>query len=183
MRIISGSRRGLQLKAPKGECTRPSEDRIKENMFNLLGPIQQNTRVLDCFAGSGALGLEAISRGATYGLFFEINGKAFRVLNENIKKANFESLCHVFCKDALKALEKYEDEGFDYVFIDPPYSKEHLYKKVLNQIASNNLLNQDGFLMIERSEDINFDCPDYFIPVKTRKYRGTVIEIWRKREL
>lgn len=181
MRIISGARRGLQLQAPKGDSTRPTEDRIKENMFNLLGPFRQNTIALDCFAGSGALGLEAVSRGAASGIFFEKNRQAYRVLNRNIEKARWNDRCHTYCEDAVSGLSRWSGEAFDYVFLDPPYRREDLYSRVLKVLAERNLLSKDGIIVIERKANCRIFRPSEFTEVKEKRYRDTVIEIWRKK--
>ena len=181
MRIISGSRRGLVLLGPKGDHTRPTEDRVKENLFNLLGPIPFKSRVLDCFAGSGALGLETMSRGEGYGLFFEKDKNTFEILLKNIKKCRFEDHCHVHPQDVLKGLKEYEGQNFDYIFIDPPYDKKFLYEKIIKIVMDKDLLSLGGKVIIERMASLSLSCPDYFELWKTRQYRDTVLEIWDKR--
>ena len=117
MRIIAGSRRGHRIEAPKGLATRPTSDRVRENAFNLIGPLE-GADVLDLFAGSGAMGLEALSRGAASAVFVEANRDACRAINANLYKLRLEAT--VLCQDVLRALAA-ENRAYDLVLCDPPY--------------------------------------------------------------
>ena len=117
MRIVAGSRKGHRIAAPKGDATRPTSDRVRENAFNLIGPIEDAT-VLDLFAGSGAMGLEALSRGAARAVFVESDRAACRVINANLDKLRLHAT--VLCSDAVRALAA-ERERYDLVLLDPPY--------------------------------------------------------------
>jgi len=117
MRIISGDRKGHRIAAPKGETTRPTSDFVRENAFNLIGPVDDAT-VLDLFAGSGALGLEALSRGARHAVFVDSDREACRAINANLDKLRL--VATVLCQDAVRALAA-ERGTYDLVLCDPPY--------------------------------------------------------------
>jgi 16S rRNA (guanine966-N2)-methyltransferase len=117
VRIIAGSRKGHRIDAPKGHATRPTSDRVRENAFNLIGPLE-GASVLDLFAGSGAMGLEALSRGAESCVFVELSREGCRAINANLDKLRLDAT--VLCQDALRALAG--DRGtYDLVLCDPPY--------------------------------------------------------------
>jgi 16S rRNA (guanine966-N2)-methyltransferase len=144
VRIIAGEHRGRRIAAPKGEKTRPTSDRVRENAFNLLGPVDDAT-VLDLFAGSGAMGLEALSRGAASCVFVESARDACRVINANLEALRLHAL--VLCRDVFSALAS--DNGpYDLVLCDPPYDfKAH--ERLVPQLVR--LLAEDGVLVYESS--------------------------------
>jgi len=117
VRIIAGSRRGHRVDAPRGLATRPTSDRVRENAFNLIGPLDAAT-VLDLFAGSGALGLEALSRGAASAVFVESDRNACRTINANLDRLRLDAT--VLCQDVLRALTA-ERRPYDLILCDPPY--------------------------------------------------------------
>ena len=123
MRVIAGSRRSLPLKAPKTMDTRPTTDRIKETLFNILNPILSGVRFLDLFAGSGGIGIEALSRGAVKAVFVEKSRDAAAVIRENLAFTRFSDAGELIQKDVLSAIADLENrkESFDVVFLDPPY--------------------------------------------------------------
>jgi 16S rRNA (guanine966-N2)-methyltransferase len=121
MRIVAGSRRGHRIEAPKGLATRPTSDRVRENAFNLIGPVD-DASVLDLFAGSGAMGLEALSRGAASCVFVEADRDACRAINANLDKLRLNAT--VLCQDALRALAA-EHRTYDLILCDPPYDYPH----------------------------------------------------------
>src|SRR5215468_5662600 len=117
MRIIAGTHRGHRIAAPKGRDTRPTSDRVRENAFNLIGPVD-DAEVLDLFAGSGAMGLEALSRGAARATFVEADRDACRVIIANLDKLGFQAI--VLCQDAVRAVAQ-ERGRYDLILCDPPY--------------------------------------------------------------
>lgn len=125
LRIIAGEVRGHPLRTPKGRITRPTTDRVREALFNILGSRVIDSIFLDLFAGSGAVGLEALSRGAKKAVFIENNKLALKCLNSNLMSTNFKAKGLVIAADARRALEylKKRDIFFDLVYVDPPYSK------------------------------------------------------------
>ena len=145
MRIISGSRRGATIAAPLGLATRPTGDRVREAAFNLIGPVDDAT-VLDLFAGSGALGLEALSRGAASATFVESDRAACRVISENLAKLRLTG-ARVVCADALWTLRQ-DTRSYDLVLVDPPYEQwEALQPKLAEPLAR--VLATDGLLVVE----------------------------------
>ena len=151
MRIIAGSKRRLPLKTVEGKDTRPTTDRIKETLFNMLQNDIYGCYFLDLFAGSGQIGLEALSRGARYAVFVENAKKAAACITENIKftKSDKESL--LLQMDVIAALRSMEGKyQFDIIFMDPPYDKE-LEREVLEYLKSSSLLKEDTLVITEAS--------------------------------
>lgn len=151
MRIIAGSKRRLPLKTVEGKDTRPTTDRIKETLFNMLQNEIYGCYFLDLFAGSGQIGLEALSRGARYAVFVENAKKAAACITENIRftKSDKESL--LLQMDVIAALRSMEGKyQFDIIFMDPPYDKE-LEREVLEYLKSSSLLKDDTLMITEAS--------------------------------
>jgi len=147
MRIITGSARGRRLKAPPGNDTRPTSDRIKETIFNILQFHLEGRRVLDLFAGSGQLGLEALSRGAKECVFVDMSGTVANVIRENIKHTGFEGQSRVCVSEALQFIGS-ETSEYDVILLDPPYNTP-LLPKTLAAIMEKDLLRQGGFILAE----------------------------------
>ncbi len=143
MRIIAGTHRGQRIAAPKGRDTRPTSDRVRENAFNLIGPVD-DANVLDLFAGSGAMGLEALSRGASRATFVESDRDACRIINANLDKLRLHGT--VLCSDVIRSLGQ-ERLHYDLVLCDPPYDFDQ--KRLVPQLAK--LLTADGVLVWETS--------------------------------
>ena len=142
MRIIAGSRKGHRIEAPKGTKTRPTSDRVRENTFNLIGPVD-GASVLDLYAGSGAMGLEALSRGAESAVFVESDRDACRAINANLDKLRLHAT--VLCSDVLRVLST-ERDTYDLVILDPPYDfRDH--ERLAPHLKR--LLAEDGLLVYE----------------------------------
>jgi 16S rRNA (guanine(966)-N(2))-methyltransferase RsmD len=126
MRIIGGAAGGRRIRAPRGQATRPTADRVKEAIFNILGPPAENARVLDLYAGAGSLGLEALSRGAQEAVFVDRAGDAARSVRENLVSLGWEARGRVITADVQPALARLcgAGERFDWVFVDPPYATD-----------------------------------------------------------
>lgn len=184
MRIISGTLKGLRLKSLPGEQTRPTSDKIKESLFNMIGPYFEGGRVLDLYAGSGALGLEFLSRGADSVDFVDKNHKAIAVIKENIQKARLEDRTKTQLMPAKKALKKFSDQGkvYDWVLLDPPYHMfvipEHLIQ--LNELA----LLEEGAHVICETESDQALAGEYGFLKKIREttYGRTLITIYKMEE-
>lgn len=169
MRIISGKYKSKKIETLKSNDTRPTTDKVRENIFNILGTIDGS--VLDLFAGSGALGIEALSRGASEALFIDGAKDAVKVLYANTEEMDED--IQIFRNDylrALKALKKRERQ-FDYIFVDPPYNKG-LIDKVLVAILSCDVLKNDGTVIVESSKDEDYNVGP-LVSVKDVDY-GTV---------
>jgi 16S rRNA (guanine966-N2)-methyltransferase len=141
MRIVAGRARGRKLAVPPGRGVRPTSDRVREALFSSLGRAVEGARVLDLFAGSGALGLEALSRGAASAVFVDSARRAREALARNLSTTGFEPLARVIASDALEALQWLAREGarFDLVFLDPPYAAD-LRSRALERLGSLGLL-------------------------------------------
>ena len=185
MRIISGTARGTKLFTLEGQTTRPTLDRVKEPLFNIINFDLEDAVVLDLFAGSGALGLEAISRGAKKVFLCEKNRNAANIVEKNIEKTKFQDQAMLIRNDFEKAISFIEqlNEKIDVVFIDPPY-KTDLIKKSLEKILDSDILNDDFIIIAETDEperilkDINILNINVF---DTRKYgRVSLIFLNRK---
>jgi 16S rRNA (guanine966-N2)-methyltransferase len=148
MRIIAGSRKGARIAAPKGLATRPTSDRVRENVFNLVAPWVEGADVLDLFAGSGAMGLEALSRGAERVVFVEEEVAACRAINANLDKLGLTG-AQVLCQDAGRFLAG-ETRTYDLVFCDPPYDEFARLEPKLARHAPR-LLADDSLLVLETS--------------------------------
>lgn len=158
MRVIAGTARSLQLKTVPGMDTRPTTDRIKETLFNILAPELPGCEFLDLFSGSGGIGIEALSRGAEGACFVDNSRAAIRVIRENLAHTKMEQRAEVLAYDVLTALRMLEHDRktFDVIFMDPPYGKE-LEKEVLYALADSPLVKEDTLLIIESDLHTDFD--------------------------
>jgi len=163
IKIIAGKNRGNILKTKEGITTRPTLNRIRENLFNIIRDKVPGAKVLDVFAGSGAIGIEALSRGALETTFIELDNDAYNILKENIVKTNNLKNSKLFKGDYRNFL-KNSSENYDIIYVDPPY---HLkaYEEVLSLIGSKNLLADNGIIIVEAkkdtiipSETLDFKC-------------------------
>ena len=157
MRIIAGKNRSLPLKTPKGMQTRPTTDRIKETLFNMISSKIPGGKFLDIFSGSGAIGLEAVSRGAKKVYFIENNKEARTCIKENIRFTKSDAESVVFAQDYLNALRQVESEGcMDIIFMDPPYGMG-FEKNVLQYLSESSLCDDDTLIIVEADLNTSFD--------------------------
>ena len=162
MRVIAGTAKRIQLKTIEGMDTRPTTDRIKETLFNMISEYLADSRFLDLFSGSGAIGIEALSRGAAFASFVEQNPKAVTCIKENLKTTKLEGRAKVLATDVLSALRRMEgNEKFDYIFMDPPYD-QLLEKQVLAYLKNSDLLSEDALIIVEASLETEFDYAEEF---------------------
>ena len=177
MRIIAGSCKGARIFAPKGLDTRPTADRVREAAFNLLGTgAAEDATVLDLFAGSGAMGLEALSRGATHATFVESDREACRTINRNLDKLGLANAT-VLCQDALTALRNDARSGsrYDLVLLDPPYKRfSSLQNAMIRHLPE--ILAPGGTLLVETAAN---EEPELPLPKRTsRKYGSTRLTLF-----
>lgn len=171
MRVIAGSARRIPLKTLEGMDTRPTQDRIKETLFNMLQYDLADCAFLDLFAGSGSIGIEALSRGAKTAVFVEQNAKAAEIVRENLKATQLEAL--VLNCDALAALRRMEGKyRFDFIFMDPPYNHE-LERQMLSYLAESTLIDKQSTIIIEASLETSFDYLEEmgFVMEKNKQYK------------
>lgn len=155
MRVIAGSRRSIQLVTVKGDSVRPTTDRIKETLFNILQPDIPGARFLDLFSGSGAIGIEALSRGAREAVFVEQNREALACIQANLKATRFEKEALVKAGDVLTVLRTLRQEPFDLIFMDPPYSN-FLEEKVLSVLSEADYVDENTKIIVEAAADTDF---------------------------
>lgn len=182
MRIISGSLKGFNIKTPKRLSTRPATELVRGAMFSMLEHLDPPMgKVLDLFAGSGALGLEAISRGFAFTTFVELNGPACRIIKENLQNARAENRAQVLNVRVEKAFNILK-EPFDVIVMDPPYRKEEL-NEFLNKILSSHLVKDDTVLAVNHSvrQDLS-DQYGFFKQVKHTRHGDSLISIYKKAE-
>lgn len=180
MRVVAGKYKGFNLMAPKGKNTRPTDNKIKEAIFDMLYPIKTNGNALDLFAGSGQMGIEFLSRGLERVYFNESDMNSFRVLKENIEKIKDDNY-ELSKLDFKMALENYKNQGikFDYIFLDPPYAEDFI-KTSLDLILNYELLNEDGIVITESDRYIEIsDTYDLYL-VKEKNYGRKIVKIYIK---
>lgn len=173
MRVIAGSAKRLPLKTIEGMDTRPTTDRIKETLFNMISEYLCDSTFLDLFSGSGAIGIEALSRGAKEAVFVEQSPKAAACIRENLEFTKLEAGASVMTKDVIQALRELNGKKrFDYIFMDPPYRLEW-EKRVLEAIAGMDLLSPDGLIIVEAAKETTLDYVEElgFEIVKEKLYK------------
>lgn len=158
MRVIAGKAKRTQLKTPQGYDTRPTTDKIKETLFNILNPYLADADFLDLFSGSGAIGIEALSRGAKYAAFVENDRAALECIKYNLKSTKLDLQAELYSMGALEAINALELKGkvFDIVFMDPPYNSNQEYD-VLLALQRSNIIYCDTIIVIEASRQTSFD--------------------------
>ena len=173
MRVIAGKAGSLPLRTIEGSGTRPTTDRIKETLFNILGPSLADCRFLDIFSGSGAIGIEALSRGAAEAVFVEKSKRACTCIRQNLSFTKLADNGKILCMDALQALRVLEGEpAFDLIFMDPPYGKGLEYP-LLEYLAESKLVRADTLIVIEEaiSEDFTSSPVPGYEMIRTKKYK------------
>ncbi|MEJ2008465.1 MAG: 16S rRNA (guanine(966)-N(2))-methyltransferase RsmD, partial [Acidobacteriota bacterium] len=153
MRIISGSHRGHRIQTLKGASLRPTSDQMRETLFDVLGPSVRDSRFLDAYAGSGAVGLEALSRGAREVVFIEHHRAASEMIRKNLAALGMSAGFRLVNSKVLTALERLDEESdpFDYVFLDPPYSEVSEYHHALRQLGRSSILTPTSLIVAEHS--------------------------------
>lgn len=173
MRVIAGSAKRLQLKTVEGMDTRPTTDRIKETLFNMISAYLADSNFMDLFSGSGAIGIEALSRGAACAVFVEQSKKARECIKDNLKYTKLDDRAEVYETDVLNALSRLEGrKQFDYIFMDPPYNQLH-EKRVLEYLSNSTLLSDDGIIIVEASLETDFSYVEElgFSIIKEKEYK------------
>jgi 16S rRNA (guanine966-N2)-methyltransferase len=160
MRVIAGQFRSRQLKSLKGLALRPTSDRLRETLFNVLAPLIVGSRFLDVFAGTGAIGIEALSRGAAEAVFVESHQPAAALIKQNLASLGIKSGVSVLALDAVRALDKLAGKPnarFDLAYIDPPYSDAAQYAQVLEAVAKSPLFHPESRIAVEHRR--SFELP------------------------
>lgn len=185
MRVIAGSARRLQLKTLEGLETRPTTDRIKETLFNMIRDRLVGSQFLDCFSGSGGIGIEALSRGAAKAVFIEKNPKAVECIRENLKTTHLEDAALVMTCDVITGLKRLEGKEycFDTVFMDPPYKQEY-EKQVLEYLSDSGLVHGETVMIVEASLETDFSYVSGlgFEVVRNKEYKTNKHVFLRKQD-
>ncbi|WP_099353553.1 16S rRNA (guanine(966)-N(2))-methyltransferase RsmD [Fredinandcohnia onubensis] len=155
MRVVSGVKKGLHLKAVPGTSTRPTTDKVKEAIFNIIGPYFDGGVGLDLFGGSGGLGIEALSRGIDKVIFVDRDQKAIQTIKGNLETCRLQDQAEVYRNDAVRALKAIvkRDIKFDVIFLDPPYKKQKL-TELIEEISQHQLLTSDGVIIAEHDSEV-----------------------------
>lgn len=173
MRVIAGSARRLQLKTLEGMETRPTTDRIKETLFNMINLDVIQCRFLDCFSGSGGIGIEALSRGASEAVFIERSPKAAECIRQNLRTTRLEDRASLMVCDIMSGLRRLEGKGpFHIIFMDPPY--DHQWeRKVLEYLQTSDLADEDTMIIVEASLNTDFSYAESigFAVTRDKKYK------------
>lgn len=176
MRVVGGKLRSRPIAGPKSDAVRPTSDRLREALFNILthsyGDPVAGARVLDLFAGTGALGIEAISRGADYALFVDEGVEARALLRDNVESLGLGGVTRIFRRDASRLGPAHPLDPFSLVFIDPPYGKG-LAEKSLISARDGGWLMPEALLVVEEAADAGFKTPEGFIELERRRYDDT----------
>ena len=174
MRVIAGSARRLLLKTVEGMDTRPTQDRIKETLFNMINNDVYGASFLDLFAGSGGIGIEALSRGAKEAVFIDNGSRQIVCIRDNLKTTRLEEKALVINSDVISGLKMLEKNGrrFDLIFMDPPYDHEY-EKHVMESLKDSSLIDDDSLMIIEASLETDFSWagPMGFEIVRTKEYK------------
>ncbi len=173
MRVIAGTARRLLLKTPEGQDTRPTTDRIKETLFNMLMPYLPDAVFVDLFAGSGGIGIEALSRGARKAYFVENNPKALACIQDNIEHTHLADKAVVLKQDVFAALRGSIRDTADIIFLDPPYGGGQVYQNVLGLLREAPYVNQYTLIIIEASREYSFEFAGElgFVVTREKQYK------------
>jgi 16S rRNA (guanine966-N2)-methyltransferase len=182
MRVVGGRLRGRNLAAPKGSAIRPTSDRLRESVFNILGhayggPVG-GARVLDLFAGTGALAIEAVSRGAAFALLIDDGAEARALIRQNVDALGLGQVTRVFRRDATKLGMAHPVEPFGLVFLDPPYRKG-LAEPALASLRDGGWLLPDALVVVEEAADAELVAPPGYDELERRTYDDTVVVFFR----
>lgn len=180
MRVVSGNCKGRPLKAVPGNTTRPTTDKVKEALFNMIGPYFFGGIGLDLFAGSGGLGIEALSRGLDKVIFIDQDAKAIQTIRENIKACKLEEEAEIYRNEAERALKALIKRGisFDFIFMDPPYKKQKLVS-LMQKIDEQHLLKSGGLIVCEHSHEVELPrTVGEFTQVKNERYGIIAVTIY-----
>lgn len=158
MRVISGQAKGHPLKAVPGSSTRPTTDKVKESLFSIIGPYFDEERVLDLFAGTGGLGIEALSRGAASAVFIDSNAQSIEVIRKNLESTRLANRAEVYRNDARRALKVLQRAGvsFQIIFLDPPYAMKDC-DELLMDMSSRGLVSDGAVAVVEHHPDVAYE--------------------------
>lgn len=181
MRVVSGSRKGTPLKSLPGNLTRPTSDKVKESLFNIIGPYFDGGIVVELFGGSGSLSIESLSRGADQAYIFEKNPKACSIIRDNVEKCRFTDQVHISRNDARNAIRALPaDIQIDLLFIDPPYAEIKFYD-LADRMVEAGMLSDRALIICEHDKQLTLpDAYQEFQKTKNPIYGNSAISIYMK---
>ena len=187
MRIISGKARGTKLYTLDGTATRPTLDRVKESIFNIIQNDIEDSTVLDLFSGSGAIGLEFLSRGAKRAVLCDNSKDAIKIIKQNVQKTHFEEIAEIYNMEFTKLVERLQNQKFDIIYIDPPYATDFI-KISLEKIIEYKLVNENTKIIVETDDETRIlnqiEKMDVEITDKRKYGRATIIFLkYRKTQI
>ena len=178
MRIISGKARGTKLYTLEGTATRPTLDRVKESLFNIIQNDIEEATILDLFSGSGAIGLEFLSRGAKRAVLCDNSKDAIKIIKQNVQKTHFEEIAEIYNIEFTKLIEKLQNQKFDIIYIDPPYATDFI-KISIEKIIEYKLVNENTKIIVETDDETRIlkqiEKMDVEITDKRKYGRATII--------
>jgi 16S rRNA (guanine966-N2)-methyltransferase len=182
LRVIAGKARGHKLRSVPGSSTRPITDRVKESLFNIIGADIQEATLLDLFAGTGSVGIEALSRGARFVLFLDLDHSAISTIQINLKQTRLDSNAQVLQKDAFVFLERKPNQKFDYIYIAPPQYKGLWKKSLISLNERMEWLSDDAWVIVQihpkEYEDLELSQMEEF---DQRRYGSTLLVFYQRR--
>lgn len=181
MRVVAGTAKGLPLKAVPGNSTRPTSDKVKESVFNMIGPFFDGGNALDLFAGSGGLGIEALSRGIDLVVFTDKDRKAIETIHGNLEKTRLSGQAEVYRSEAQRAIKVLKKNKFQarLLFLDPPYHMKEAYD-LMDYAAESGIMTDDSIVVCEHEKYVDLgDRTKYFERYKKELYGSTIISIYR----
>ena len=181
MKVISGTLKGRNILGYNIDGTRPTMDRVKESLFATIQDYLKDSVILDLFAGSGNLGIEAISNGSKYCYFIDNNKDAINTIKKNISTLNIQDKSNIILSDWKKALNDFatKKNKFDIIFVDPPYDY-NVYEKILEKVITLDILNDNGLIILEHSNLNLKDNYNKLVLYKTKKYGNKSVNIYKK---
>lgn len=184
--MISGERKGHRLIAPKGRNVRPTEDRVKESFFNIISPISANAVVLDLFAGTGGIGIEFLSRGASFAYFVDKGAESMSAIKKNLEHTRYFEKSDVIMLEARTAIKRFATKGicFDYIYIDPPYAQAELFHEVLQLISDSGSLKNNGLVIVEHDNKLILkDTYGDLVKFDERSYGSKLMTYYKPEEV
>ncbi|WP_134700330.1 16S rRNA (guanine(966)-N(2))-methyltransferase RsmD [Ammoniphilus sp. YIM 78166] len=185
MRVISGSQKGRPLLAVPGKGTRPTVDKVKESIFSMIGPYFQGGIVLDLYAGTGGLGIEALSRGMEKGIFVDLDRKAIEVIKENLERTGFQGQAEVYKNESGRALKALIKRGIklDLVFLDPPYAHQRIESEIA-AMHDHGLLQSGAYIVAETDAEVRFSSQIGAVHrIKEVEYGNTRVTVFQMKML
>lgn len=181
MRVIAGIAKGHKLQAPEGIDIRPTTDRIKETLFNILSPDLMDCRFLDLFSGTGSIGIEALSRGAKTTVFVDQSMDSKKIIDYNLLHTKLYEKAKIYTENVLCAVKRLGEikEKFDIIFMDPPYNKDYVYE-TLTTINTSNIIDSKGYIVIEHETNEQWKIPKEFNIFKEKVYKKTTMTFIEK---